>query len=444
MIIAIAVLLVVGTLGTVAVATAVQTNAGTRHDAAYKNAAEAAEAGLQIALYRMNMANPTAANCVGDSAGSPGTSGWCQSSTYSLGNGSTYQYWTTPVMAANDTCAGLQITSSDVNQRCITAVGVSGGQVARSQIRAGAFTAAPLFPDAGAIGLSKVTMTGNAAITGAAASNGTITQTGQANSQGLILGPSGSYSSSGNASGGTLYRLSSPIVLDPVNPGTSNQSSITACPDRQNAGYPSCNDDYRISDGVSNPVVVPYDKSSGINWNASTRSLSLSGNASLTLGGGLYNFCSVSLSGNATITVAANVQAEVFIDSPDDPGSGCPSGSGSLSMSGNGTWVNLAQNPLSLQLYVYGLNNGSSSLSYSGNANIYGVVYAPQSQVAVTGNGKVIGGLAGKTVTITGNGFNWDTRVKSLEATTDGIYFRTAWAQCTPSYATSSPGAGCG
>jgi hypothetical protein len=191
--------------------------------------------------------------------------------------------------------------------------------------------------------------------------------------------------------------------------------------------------------------VVPFDQSTGLNWSAQNRTLTLSGNASLTLGGGLYNFCQITMSGNAAITVAANVQAEVFIDSPDDPGSGCQNGTGSLTMSGNATWVNLSQNPLALQLYVYGLNNGSSSITYSGNANIYGTLYAPKSAITLSGNGKEIGAIAGRSVTISGNGFNWDTRDASLQAGVTGLYYRTGWAQCTPtSPSGSNPGAGCG
>ena len=53
------------------------------------------------------------------------------------------------------------------------------------------------------------------------------------------------------------------------------------------------------------------------------------GNSSLTLGGGLYNFCEIDMSGQASMTMASGVIAEIFIDSPDDPDSGCASGSGS-------------------------------------------------------------------------------------------------------------------
>ena len=446
MIVAITVLLVVTMLATVTVATAVQTNLSTRRDANYKNAAEAAEAGLQIADYRLNLLDPSSSQCVGDAVASPGTNGWCQSSSYTLGNGSSYQYYMTPVMSSGATCIGLTISSTDVNQRCITAVGTSNGVTARSQIRTGAFAATPLFPDAGVIGLKAVTMSGNASVTGSAASNVSVSQTGNANSSGIILGPAATYSHSGKASGGAITKLTSPIVLDPVNPGTSNQTSLATCPARQAAGYPSCNDDYRIVNGLAKTPVTPYDQSTGnVTFSSTTRVLKLSGNSSLTLGGGLYNFCEVDMSGGATLTLASSVMTEIFIDSPDDPGSGCASGTGNLNMSGGSSWINSSGNPLAAQFYVYGLNNGSATVTLTGNANMSGVVYAPQSQVTLSGNGSLTGGLAGLNVTITGNGFNWDGRSATIQATTAGIYYRTGWAQCSPSPTSSTnPGSGCG
>jgi len=444
MVIAVIVLLIVTMFGAVAVTSSIQTNTSTRADASYKNAAEAAEAGLQTALYRMNMLNPAAQYCVGDSVTSPGSNGLCMSSSYTLGNGSTYQYYTTAVMGSGASCVGLTITSSDVTQRCITAVGNSNGAVARSQVRVAAFAAEPLFPVAGVIGLSSVTITGNGAVSGNAGSNGTVSLTGNGTSHGIVLGPAGTYTHTGNASGGSVSTLSSPMVLGAVNPGTSNQSSLSNCPARQAAGYPACNDDYRITNGLANPKVTPYDSSSGVSFDATTRTLTMAANSSLTLGGGIYNFCELDAAGNASITLATGVQTEIFIDSPDDPGSGCPSGTGNMKFSGNFTWFNQSGNPLALQLYVYGLNNGSGSISLTGNANFTGVLYAPQSTVTISGNGMLTGAIAGKSVTINGNGFNWDGRVSTLQATTTGLYYRSAWAQCSPVPPAGNPGGGCG
>ncbi|HEV3127673.1 MAG TPA: hypothetical protein VGY32_01750 [Solirubrobacteraceae bacterium] len=447
MIIAILTLFVIMLLITAAVAVAVQTDSSSRQDAYRKNASEAAEAGLQIAVYRLNMLHPSSQNCVGDTASAPGSNGVCQSSTYTLGNGSTYQYNMTPALGPTANCVGLQITSTDVNQRCITAVGTSNGVTQRAQIRSAAFAAQPLFPANGIIGLNSVTMSGQALVIGTDATNGVASLSGQARATGTVLGPGGSYTHSGQASGGVVTTLSSPIVLSPVNPGTSNQSSLANCPLRQAAGYPACNDDYRITNGLASPKVAPYDLSqgTGVSWTASTRTLSLSGQASLTLGGGLYNFCSLSMSGQARITISATIQTEIFIDSPDDPGSGCAAGSGDLSMSGQANWNNQSTNPLNLQLYVYGRNNGTAQISLTGQANFYGVLYAPQSNVFLSGQGLVVGAVASRTASISGQGFNFDSRVTTLQATSNGLYYRTAWAQCSPTPPSgSTPQAGCG
>jgi hypothetical protein len=459
MMVAVIVLMVVSTLAAAVVASAVQTNTSTRHDANYKNAAEAAEAGLQIALYRLNMLNLQSSNngCLGDGfLSSPNDGSWCSSSQYGLGNGSFYVYYTTPVLGTGGKCAGLTVLGNDVTERCITAIGTAGvgtanSASARSQIRVAAFAAAPLFPVAGVIGVNSVTLTGNASVTGSSGSNGVVSLSGNATSHGVVLGPNGAYTHSGNSSGGTVsaYPGGAPISLNPVDPGSSNQTLLANCPSRQAAGLTTCNDDYRITNGINNAngtnhtTVSPYDGASngGVSFNAATRVLSISGNGSLQLGGGLYNFCELDMSGNASLSIATGVQAEIFIDSPTDTGSGCGSNTGNLSLSGNGA-VNPSQNPLSLQLYVYGGSKTTASLS--GNGNFYGLVYAPNSDVSVSGNGVVSGALAGRTVNISGNGFNWDSRAGTVSASTNGLYYRTAWAQCTPAPTTSDPGSGCG
>ena len=87
----------------------------------------------------------------------------------------------------------------------------------------------------------------------------------------------------------------------------------------------------------------------------------MSGNAVLTLGGGVYNFCELDISGKGSLAIAAGVESEIFIDSPDDPGSGCANNTGNVDLSGQSA-VNPSQNPLSMQLYVYGLNNGKGTV----------------------------------------------------------------------------------
>ncbi len=450
MIIAVMVLMITAVLAGAAVTVAVQNNHFTRADVNRKNALEAAEAGLQVAVYRLNMLRPDDIHCVGDAVASPDTTGTCASSAYSLGNGSTYAYYTTPTLGTGGTCVGLTVIGdTNISQRCVTAVGSSGGLTVRSQIRAAAFGAQPLFPVNGITGLKSITNVNNAQIGGWEASNGQITSANNVLITGsLELGPAGSYSYSNGASNPAKVALSSPMVLSPVNPGTSNQTSLAACPTRANAGFPACNDDYRISNYLNNPThpTAPYDQSTGVSFNAATRVISLNNNASITLGGGIYNFCSFSASNNVTINLAPGTKTEIIIDSPDDPGSGCAAGSGTLNASNNATWNTLSSDPTALQLYVYGLSNGTNVVNFSNNGLFSGVLYAPQSTINLSNNAAFTGAISGNVVNLSNNfTFNWGATAGTLQASSTGLYYRTAWAQCTPRPTTvSAPGSGCG
>lgn len=432
MIVAIAVLLIVITLAAAAISAAVQTNQVTRRDANYKNALEAAEAGLQVALYRLNTAGLSSdSQCFGDAVEqNPDNGIWCTSSTYTLGNGSTYQYDMSEALGPTQTCAGLPLAANDVDQRCITSAGTSNGVTARSQIRAGAFAATPLFLVPGVTALTGATLSGSAVVAGSVASNGKISASGSASESGIVLGPAGTFSNKSNAPAPPVTNLPAPIVLAPVNTGSSATS----------------NDNGRIVNGLANPAVVPYDQASGggVTYNASTRTLTLSGGGtSLTLGGAVYNFCELDLSGGSTLSIAPGASPAIYIDSPSDTGSGCPSNTGNLTVSGGSNIINPSLNPLSLQMYVYGLNNGSGTVTLSGSSAMYGTVYAPQSNVTLSGSGTVTGGIVGRTVTISGAGAAWDPRAGTLKATPTGTYYRTAWAQCSPAPTTSDPGSGC-
>lgn len=438
MIVAMSVLLIVSVLIASAVAIGVQTVGSARHDSYRKTALELAEQGLQIASYRLNMLDPANASsqnskCVGDAVASPDSTGTCASSVTTLGNGSSYQYWTTPVLGAGGTCVGLSLTNAmSLAQRCVTAVGTSNGISERSQIRLAAFTAAPLFPVAGITGLKSVDLNGGAVVHGSGASNVTVTAVGNSIATGNVLGPAGVATTTGNASLGPTTRLTNPLVLDPVAPG----NSVTN------------NDDARITAGLASPPTGTYDQVSGnVTFDPTTRSMTMSGNqgSSWSLGGKIYNFCSLSISGNANVNMGAGEAAEIIIDSPDDPGSGCPPGSGTFSMSGNATWTNVSANPLNLQIFVFGNNDGSNKVTFVGNAPFMGLIYAPQSTVNLSGNATFTGAISGANVNLNGNAFNWSSSASTLTTTTTGAYYRTAWAQCSPTAPTASqPGSGCG
>ena len=112
--------------------------------------------------------------------------------------------------------------------------------------------------------------------------------------------------------------------------------------------------------------------------------LSVSGNTDYTLTAGVHRFSSLSVSGNGSITALGPVQ--IYVD-------------GAVSISGNG--ISTASN-LPPNMVIYSM--GTSSISLSGNANFFGGIYAPRSNVSVTGNGHVYGALVSKDYQQSGNG----------------------------------------
>jgi hypothetical protein len=227
---------------------------------------------------------------------------------------------------------------------------------------------------------------------------------------------------------------------------------LANCPARQAAGYTTCNDDYRISNWLNDPTgnTKPYDQSTGVSFNAATRTLTTANNhPSLTLGGGLYNFCELDILNNATIALAPGVKTEIIIDSPDNPNSGCPAGTGSLNVKNNVTWVNPTNDPTALQIYVYGWNNGQNVVNLKNNGTCTCVLYAPQSTINLShssNNSDLTGAVSGNIVNVPNNfSFTYGASAGTLQSRSTGLYYRTAWAQCTPTPTTSSaPGSGCG
>src|ERR1700737_184364 len=153
LVVALGVLLVVTLLTGVVFAAVLQMSAATNGDANGRRALQAADAGLRVAVYRINMLQPTDAACVTNAAVAP-VGGQCPGYSQGLGNGASYTYYTTPVLGPTDTCAGMTVQSQTaVSQRCVTSIGTANSVVKRTQERVGGFAGTPLFASGGILGL---------------------------------------------------------------------------------------------------------------------------------------------------------------------------------------------------------------------------------------------------------------------------------------------------
>ena len=83
--------------------------------------------------------------------------------------------------------------------------------------------------------------------------------------------------------------------------------------------------------------------------------------------------------------------------------------SGDINVSGRG-WVNA--NGLPKNFNVYGLP-GCNSLNYSGDAQFVGTVYAPNSDIKMSGSSDAFGAMVGKSITFSGEmSFHYDESLK--------------------------------
>lgn len=111
--------------------------------------------------------------------------------------------------------------------------------------------------------------------------------------------------------------------------------------------------------------------------------LQLSGNTTQTLGGGNYWYSSISITGNARLNFTGS--ANVYV-------------TGDVKIAGNG--VGTSQNtPANFSLNI----SGAREVSFTGNGNFYGAVYAPDSGIQITGNGSIFGSVVGDSIQQSGN-----------------------------------------
>jgi hypothetical protein len=175
---------------------------------------------------------------------------------------------------------------------------------------------------------------------------------------------------------------------DPVEPTLSSPSTSISS---STAGTPGTATEYKIS---------------GIN---------LSGKSTLTIQGDVTMIVTgdLALSGQAQIVIAPNSSLVLYVR-------------GDMDATGNGI-INQNNQPQNLQ--IYGTGTGKDT-KIAGNAGFYGMVYAPNNEVVVVGNGEFFGALVGEDLQFTGNAtFHYDEDLADFG--NDGLRRVTRWVELT-------------
>src|SRR5690606_18617080 len=133
-----------------------------------------------------------------------------------------------------------------------------------------------------------------------------------------------------------------------------------------------------------------------------TPGITLSGNDSLTILGDVTLVLTagsgtdaISVTGNAQIVVPKNSSLTLYVE-------------GNAKLGGKGV-ANANSQPISFQLWGVNQTAAGQEIQIAGNGALVAVVYAPNGDVKINGNGDVMGAVVAQNITLVGNAaFHYD------------------------------------
>lgn len=429
---------------------------GTIRDHDSKAALAVADAGANQALFRQNqVATSESLSCVIESvsqslfAQTPLADGWCAAQDGTVGDGS-YEYRTKVAPAVTVVRNGAPVTVS--RRISVVSTGAVDGVTRRVRVTAIAPTGDAIFGNSGAVGVDEVTLSGSSQISllpgttiGGAGTNGDV-----------VLEPSGLLC------GSAQYGLGHAVVED----GGEQCPGFTNSEAQLNLGAPvppSTDQNIRIvnANTLGNDTISPTSAKSNPNrfeFDPSTRVLRLKSNTTLSLGGSIYRFCALEMSGNSTLVIASQASTRIYILDPGDPlcnisdgGAGDLDGqaNGSIrqfAVTGNTSITSTSNDPTDAAILMVGSTTTPTDVSMTGNAkqNEF-VLYAPRTDISVTGNSTYVGALAGKTLNLAGSAqLQIPGTATDFDAEVVLRYQRERYLECAATQPTGGePDAGC-
>jgi Tfp pilus assembly protein PilX len=430
--VALAILMLVAGLTTIAAKAGVVTSHFTQRDRNAKRALQAANAGVEATIYQLNLMQPKALECVIKDASTQvlrvaaaDADGWCITQTEDLGDGASYT-------ARASTGIVLNTNGQVLIQRRIVSTGTVNGVKRRVRLTSNAATGRPLFAaNYAAISLSSVDYGNSVFVNGGVGSNGNITLRNTAEVCGAATpGPGKTLTLANSATVCPGYSTSAAptnFVLAPVDQGTS----------------PTVNDDGRI---------CAQDTCTGsVSWSAATRTLTLTNSGTVTLTGDVYNFCKVDIRNSAQLRIAARTTPlRIFFDTPEACGAPTGSNYAQLTLTQTSGIINLNTDPTTLQVMVAGSSTRPTSVEFhnTGDAaqDVHMTIYAPNSTIIFENPTTMTGALAAKLIQLQNSVvLTYDDRVRGIVSLNSAQLFQldTGFQECTATPSTSEPDSGC-
>jgi endonuclease G len=218
----------------------------------------------------------------------------------------------------------------------------------------------------------------NGAIT--VANSGAVWGNVRSTRAGVVI--SGTSKVTGNATAGTtVSRSGSGVVGGKI---TNNAlAPIVTLP-----AVPACGPPYSSNSGISGAY----------SYNANTGDLTLSGVNVATLANGAYCFHNLTLTNIAQLKVNGPVIIKL---------------TGALNVGGASSFSNTTGIPANLR--ILSSYSGSSGMTINNGANNYMMVYAPQTEVSISGVARLFGSVVGKTITVVNSGaIHYDTELSAI------------------------------
>jgi Tfp pilus assembly protein PilX len=434
--------IIVGTgLAGVAVTSSIHAQRGTDRDTAAKRALAVADAGAEVAIYRQNkVATTDTLRCVDETLtgglvpGMPEADGWCEARTDDVAEGS-YTYRVKPWTVVGTVQSGLK------RELKVVSVGTVDGVSRRVAITAGARTGVNVTNGVGAVGDEGVTIEGSANIGSEqvptdSSTNGAITTEGSGQLCGNAHVGAG-FTFEGNQCAG-YGSDNTQVELPPVDPGNVWNSN---------------DNDRFFAHPVLNPDGDPRTGGpSSVTWDESTRTLTLGGNGTLTVGGENYSLCRLVFNGGGTLIVAHGAVVNLFFHSPETCAAetGLPASefANPVHMTGNARIGTTSSNSGDLRIMVVGSETTPTTATFYGNARQGALfnftVYAPQTDVFLQGNPTYEGVVAAQTLTVGGSSnLIMDESSLGADISVALNYARAQYVECTGGAMPSQPDTSC-
>lgn len=394
-----------------AVAASIQTQSGSIRDEGSKDALAAADAGIQIALYRQNkIATSSTLPCVVLGSGTdlvPGTAladGWCPAWTGTVG-GRSYTYRVKPWILIGTTQTGVK------RELSVVSVGTADNVSRRVDVVATAKDGSGVFGDFSAVGIDGVTINsssniGSSDATTNAASNGSITTAGSGYLCGDAKHGVGQGFSGDQCSGYQVFEEE--LSMPPVDPGIA------------------------WTDNSNGRFFAQDPKKGNVTWNPTTRTMTMTGSGRVTLGASdkPYSFCQLNMSGNSQLIVADGSVVTIIFHSPETCGqTGNPVLQ--VNMTGNTQFVTTSGNPYDLRVVMTGSDSIPTKAHFTGNSGSELTIYAPKTDIELWGSTTYSGAVVGKTLTVGGNAtFLNDDRAGQSQIPISTVYRRDRYVEC--------------